>query len=304
MDFKRHEVIEMEGQSFECSINGNLINQKKSKLMRGLNRFKEDLSQNKCGQMKVPLTRMTNGEIISPEKYPWIVPLSIEGDKLCGGTILGDHWILTSAHCVAKAHWAKVYFGVREYGFYEETQISQEFIIHPEYDFPHHDLALIKLPKRIVYTPFVQPVCLPTKESLDKNYKGFGWSTISDDETGASRYLRGTILKEIEVEDCRNKYRNPQISHNIICIQSPNTCLEEQNEDSETDFSVSILGQIYENRFIIYGIASFSSNTCNESYPIGFTRLFPHTKWIMKQLNHPTTSVQLLPTFDVLDHGF
>ncbi|XP_040571703.1 chymotrypsin-like elastase family member 2A [Lepeophtheirus salmonis] len=307
MEFKRRQLFETVGETFECSITGSYndtdtLNSSKIKDNQRSRTDTTDLNHESCGKVNFPLRRMTNGEIVSPEEYPWIVPISIEGDRLCGGAIVGSYWILTSAHCLGKAHWAKLYFGVREYGLYDDFQIAQEFIIHPEYDFPTHDIALIKLPQGLSFNRFIRTVCLPTEAERENIFMAFGWSTNSDNES--NKYLRGTFLNKVTLESCRTQYASPGLSEDIICTNTPTKCIEGKNSEQIPEFATSSLGSMQSDRFFIQGIASFTSNTCNESIPTGFTRIFPYVKWIHDVINKGPSSIKLLPLFDILDHGF
>lgn len=46
-------------------------------------------------------TRITQGLDTFPGEYPWQAAMFAEGNTyICGGSIIGDFYILTAAHCV------------------------------------------------------------------------------------------------------------------------------------------------------------------------------------------------------------
>ena len=72
---------------------------------------------------------------------------------LCGGSIVSTRFILTAAHCVDKADKIRVYFGVHKLS--QAARIWKdvdEWIKHPDYKFPKHDIALMKITPGIKYS--------------------------------------------------------------------------------------------------------------------------------------------------------
>ena len=48
------------------------------------------------------------GTVASEKAWPWIAPISENGEFKCTGTIIDDEWILTAGHCCATGNPADV----------------------------------------------------------------------------------------------------------------------------------------------------------------------------------------------------
>ena len=57
-----------------------------------------------CGQSQQPLNRITGGQDAGLNEYPWQAEIQTLQDGLwtylCGGSIILDSWIITSAYCM------------------------------------------------------------------------------------------------------------------------------------------------------------------------------------------------------------
>lgn len=45
--------------------------------------------------------KIVGGVITTIERNPWQVALLSYGSQVCGGSIIGDRWVLSAAHCFA-----------------------------------------------------------------------------------------------------------------------------------------------------------------------------------------------------------
>lgn len=55
------------------------------------------------GDPSLLTTRITYGKETQRNEYPWQVAMFVGGNRFsCGGSIIGDFYILTAAHCVIR----------------------------------------------------------------------------------------------------------------------------------------------------------------------------------------------------------
>lgn len=86
--------------------------------------------------------------------FPSIAAIAIKNKNkkwLCTGSILNENWIVTSASCMLKEGWdfegaqIKAAPGVVKLGdFSDKLLIVEDLQVHPDFDFPKKDIALLK----------------------------------------------------------------------------------------------------------------------------------------------------------------
>ncbi|XP_031636700.1 CLIP domain-containing serine protease 2-like isoform X2 [Contarinia nasturtii] len=182
-------------------------------------------------------------------EHPWLVLIEYtkpndEKDFHCGGILINENYVLTAAHCVNNNDiklWEWRLSGVRlgEWNTTSEPDCENdicsepvqnirvvEHITHENYD-PHSkeqdaDIALLRLERSVNYTDWIQPICLPTSEVMNKSYDrqpliigGFGKSeTVSGSSLKMSAEISG-----VPHEECNNFYReyNVTITNKQLC---------------------------------------------------------------------------------------
>ncbi|XP_030294174.1 transmembrane protease serine 2 [Sparus aurata] len=121
-----------------------------------------------CGESSAaPSTRIVGGTAAVNGAWPWQVSLQIQGQHICGGSIISRQWILSAAHCFQTysdpTMWT-VYSGnvrLSAFSFVSGTSVNK-IISHKGYDTytNDNDIALLKLDTPLTYTGTVKPVCL------------------------------------------------------------------------------------------------------------------------------------------------
>jgi secreted trypsin-like serine protease len=54
-----------------------------------------------CG-VKPFSARVDNGDDAQPHAWPWQISLRVNGQHICGGSLIDNDWVLTAAHCVQR----------------------------------------------------------------------------------------------------------------------------------------------------------------------------------------------------------
>lgn len=133
-----------------------------------------------------------NGDIVDISDFPFYALLvyADTNSQLCGSSIISSKVLLTAAHCVDGDDEIAAYVGVSSLDDLDDHQALKvkETIMHKDYDMFSSgvfDIALVKLKKKIKFSPTVQSIAL-----------GTGNPVIGDEVTligfGATSCLPGT----------------------------------------------------------------------------------------------------------------
>uniref|UniRef100_A0A8C4H1M3 Transmembrane serine protease 2 n=1 Tax=Dicentrarchus labrax TaxID=13489 RepID=A0A8C4H1M3_DICLA len=122
-----------------------------------------------CGS-GVNSSRASGGQLASVGAWPWQVSMQVVGSHHCGGAIISPYWIVTAAHCVARASspgdWV-VYAGIVDPlgTLFNPAYSVSRIIAHEGYNSltRRNDIALMRLSKPLDITASsnIGPVCLP-----------------------------------------------------------------------------------------------------------------------------------------------
>ncbi|KAL2303395.1 hypothetical protein Nmel_008662 [Mimus melanotis] len=231
--------------------------------------------------------RIVGGDDAEVGSSPWQVMLYKKAPQelLCGASLISDSWILTAAHCLFYPPWDKnlstsdilVRIGKHIRAKYEKNKekiaLLDKIIIHPKYNWKENmdrDIALMHLKRPISFSDYIHPVCLPTKEVVQRlmlaGYKGrvTGWGNLKETWATSPATLP-TVLQQVNLpivdqSTCKASTR-VKVTDNMFCAD--------------------------DNRWYQVGIVSWGEG-CDRDGKYGFyTHVFRLKKWIRKVVeNH------------------
>jgi secreted trypsin-like serine protease len=271
-------------------------------------------------------TDMIVGGSVAPEgRYPWQVRLftSLEDERgRCGGTLVADRWVLTSAHCVlaepgttAKA--APLEAIVVGYGSTDRTKLSkvesQEIVLHPAFrdqgEKSHADLALIRLAQPVAG---IEPVQLADpgrdKKLVTPGAKVtvIGWGALWDPSdhgimemlaqltAGADldeRLNHPLKLHQVEIQVLDNdscarvlETSNVEVTNSEICAMAPSS----RKNSCYGDSGGPLLVDTGDKEFVQIGVVSRGCGA--KDLPNVYTRVSAFADWIRTTVGARTNS--------------
>ncbi|KAM9316565.1 mannan-binding lectin serine protease 1 [Gastrophryne carolinensis] len=138
------------------------------------------------------LARIVGGIIAYRGASPWIAMISdAENRPFCGGSLIGNKWIVTAAHCLHRkispedpgltvAHYISLSSFNIILGKYrtftkddsEQLFRAKNFFLHPGYDprSMQNDIALVELSEKAFLNDYVMPICLPGEQVQSEDF--------------------------------------------------------------------------------------------------------------------------------------
>ncbi|NWI15321.1 THRB protein, partial [Crypturellus soui] len=255
-------------------------------------------------------SRIVKGEDAEVGSSPWQVMLYKKRPQelLCGASLISDSWVLTAAHCLFYPPWDKnlttndilvrigKHFRAKYENHKEKIVLLDKIIIHPKYNWKENmdrDIALMHLKRPVILSDYIHPVCLPTKELVQRlmlaGYKGrvTGWGNLKE-TWGTSPSNLPTVLQQLNIPIV-----NPAIckASTKVKVTDNMFCAGYSSEDSRRGDACEgdsggpfVMKSPDDNRWYQVGIVSWGEG-CDRDDKYGFyTHVFRLKKWIRKSI--------------------
>ncbi|CAG7717985.1 unnamed protein product [Allacma fusca] len=254
-----------------------------------------------CGRLG-RASKIIGGKKVPPGLFPWAAQLDItrsDGSQTaCTGSLIGEKFVLTAAHCLKRAESVSVYMGGADRLQFTGSEITvqaEKYVLHRRWN-PKSltsDLALVKLSEPIKFTDEVSPVCLQEPESLlglgiirkeswvGKTGVSVGWGRVTTKETAPRRLYR-VRLPFMTDRQCQRIYASFYQKRSMLCTDS--------TTEAAICYGDSGGPLMYKRNDVVYqvGVASFSlSKKCGQS-PDVFTKVSEFSSWIKTRMQTDT----------------
>lgn len=248
------------------------------------------------------------GQNVPRGSYPWQVAIyflytedGVETKSFhCGGTLIGNRHVISAAHCFSnpevrsKVDKFKLVLGENNRNRNEGTEQHvnvKAITIHEDFNANTYvnDIAILSLSEDAVYSQYITPACLPTKDEelkVGTSCRITGW--------GKKFHVRNPvdILQEITVpvvagEVCQTKNKGVQnVTPSMICTGFDSDWKSACHGDSGGPLSCMSESGVWK----LYGVVSWGDPQCNAltAYNV-LTKVSHYIDWITanKQAREP-----------------
>ncbi|XP_025083218.1 trypsin-3-like [Pomacea canaliculata] len=229
--------------------------------------------------------------------FPWTVGIAdISGQHLCGGVIISERWVISSANCFEERKETDVMLKVgddnldiRDEG--EQMFEVQGIYMHAAYD-PEtwdYDLALVKVKphgqRGIRFDDFVQPACLPSPHTFysarTKCYIS-GWETKrTKGNKGGKRTLLAAQIPILPSWECGAIY-NGLITPRMLCAGLLTKGMNACSSESGSPLICNIDGV-----FTVLGVTSWGASCDQTRGSVGvYSSIRDFLPWIISTMEH------------------
>uniref|UniRef100_A0A0K2UG34 Peptidase S1 domain-containing protein n=1 Tax=Lepeophtheirus salmonis TaxID=72036 RepID=A0A0K2UG34_LEPSM len=231
-------------------------------------------------------SKMLKGDYLSKNEQPWLSFLDSsfsDGRRIfCSGAIINLKFIITAAHCLKSRNHSLdlvyVYVGAHNLSNMDKhSRIyrSSSVILHEDYNERtfENDIGLVELPVSLLFSPSVQPVCLPRHREVQFNQRiatVYGWGDIQHNRALGSLLPKGVNLYITQPDEKRS---NGSLKRFIAKSEENRVC------------TLSEGGPLVlkENRkFTLVGVTSLASQCEVQNMTGEFARVSQYMGWIIK----------------------
>uniref|UniRef100_A0A6I8R6X3 Prostasin n=1 Tax=Xenopus tropicalis TaxID=8364 RepID=A0A6I8R6X3_XENTR len=244
-----------------------------------------------CG---VPLvrSRIMGGQEAPYGKWPWQANLRRPGYyPYCGGTLIGEKWILTAAACIHSNTKSSFQVFVGDYNLDntdkgEQPVSVKRIIIHPSYreGYLNDNIALLELATKVQMNKVTLPVCLPDASVTfpdGQKCSVTGWGQIMDG--GDPRVLREVEVKMMSNDRCNTLFNIPDAYGRTTANLTDTMLCAGYAKGGRDSCNGDVGGPLVcpkDGRWYLAGVVSGGDGCGKPNRPGIYTRVSSYIKWI------------------------
>ncbi|XP_031698807.1 transmembrane protease serine 9-like [Anarrhichthys ocellatus] len=158
-----------------------------------------------CGNAPMNSRALGDSGVVPGGTWPWMVSLHKNGVYTCGGTLIAERFVLTSAQCVSTSNpdvseWS-VFFGQHLVDGSEEFEMSLGVVNITVSNMTDSNIALLQLTKPVSFKDHIQPVCMDVSASRTFPVGSRCW--VAGWENGSKSFSTdkaGSGLRDLETQ--------------------------------------------------------------------------------------------------------
>ncbi|KAJ3652937.1 hypothetical protein Zmor_018860 [Zophobas morio] len=242
----------------------------------------------------LPKPRILNGQQATLGQFPWQVAILTINSLLnqttfCGGALISEEWVLTSAHCIDGSVYSVVYSGTVDLNDPQRTlSLAETHIVHENFtvDFfsYEYDIGLIKLNEPLIFDETTKSISLAEEEleaGTEVTISGFG-HTSGEDGNDTNTLLNYIVVPTMNTSEC-GRYLYEADTPGIICTFFNNGDDSVIYNPCIGDGGSPLVVDAGTNPVHVGSFSFLSSFGCDASYPAAHTRTASYREWIKEK---------------------
>nr|XP_020649785.1 transmembrane protease serine 9 [Pogona vitticeps] len=230
--------------------------------------------------------KIVGGVDASRGEIPWQVSLQEGLQHFCGATIIGERWLLSTAHCFnhTKAERLVAFAGITSLAAAETSSVKasvKRVVAHPAYDPARldFDVALLELSHPLTFGKYVQPLCLPLavhKFPAGQKCLISGWGSVREGNASKPENLQRASVGILDQKTCNALY-NFSLTERMLCAGF----LEGQVDSCQGDSGGPLACEETPGVFYLAGLVSWGLGCAQAKRPGVYTRITKLKGWIV-----------------------
>lgn len=182
--------------------------------------FLASVTRGRYRPTEIRMPRIIGGDETLPGEFPWAVSVKLNGQPICGGSLIDRNWILTAAHCVVGYNPKNLTVRLGAYRIKDTSEVQTVdlpvamFIVHKDYSMPRpfsNDIALLKMAESVQFTDYIIPICLPIEDQVTSSTSSQVINDYSNrfelpkEATESGGIVISTKMSDNDIAKCFNK---------------------------------------------------------------------------------------------------
>ncbi|GLV32012.1 uncharacterized protein CBL_07771 [Carabus blaptoides fortunei] len=236
--------------------------------------------------------RVVGGGEAKPHEFPWIAGIKMDGNYICGASLITRKHVLTAAHCITGSDVRKMKIILADHDRNAPGRHSviverrvRNARMHNAFEARtyNNDIAILELDHAVDFDAKIQPACLPLNANTNYTSRSgiiAGWGRV-EEKKELSPVLKKLVVPVWSREQCLDAgYQAKKVTENMFCAGYPQGKQDACQGDSGGPLHVTNGAGDME----IIGLVSWGRGCARPNFPGLYTKVVNYLDWISESL--------------------